>query len=125
MVTDGEIALPNDDVVQRLAHAREEMGLEVHGLLVGRDDGGSPAMQVVNMISNLRSTYCQRISWLGCVSDRIPLANLESLVFLTRHTLLCFPLCRPSARTCTSSSPRASSAAATPTTDPAVLSRVS
>lgn len=62
MVTDGEIAPPNDGLVQRLAHAREEMGLEVHGLLVGSDDGGSPAMQVVNIISNLRYTYCHRIS---------------------------------------------------------------
>lgn len=45
MVTDGEICPPDDDIMQRLAHAHEEMGLEVHGLLVGRDDGGSQAIK--------------------------------------------------------------------------------
>lgn len=45
MVTDGEICPPNEDIRQRLKYAHEEMGLEVHGLLLGRDDGGSAAMQ--------------------------------------------------------------------------------
>jgi hypothetical protein len=37
MVTDGEIPQPSDDILQRLAAARQSLGLEVHGLLVGRN----------------------------------------------------------------------------------------
>lgn len=36
MVTDGEIAPPAQDVLNRLDRAKAEEGLEVHGLLVGR-----------------------------------------------------------------------------------------
>lgn len=36
MVTDGEIPQPNEDVLARLRAAHETLGLEVHGLLVGR-----------------------------------------------------------------------------------------
>ena len=35
MVTDGEIPAPSEAILQRLAAARESLGLEVHGLLVG------------------------------------------------------------------------------------------
>lgn len=35
MVTDGEIPPPNEVVAARLARAKEELGLQVHGLLVG------------------------------------------------------------------------------------------
>ena len=37
MVTDGEIPAPNADILAQLAAAREGLGLEVHGLLVGRN----------------------------------------------------------------------------------------
>jgi uncharacterized protein with von Willebrand factor type A (vWA) domain len=37
MVTDGEIPTPNEDILDRLNLATETMGLEVHGLLVGRN----------------------------------------------------------------------------------------
>ena len=37
MVTDGEIPAPSDHILQRLAAARESLGLQVHGLLVGRN----------------------------------------------------------------------------------------
>ncbi|CAL8461911.1 g1442 [Coccomyxa elongata] len=46
MVTDGEIAPPSEAVLQRLERARSELGLEVHGLLVGRSDS-SPAMETI------------------------------------------------------------------------------
>ena len=36
MVTDGEIPRPSQHVAERLKLAKESMGLEVHGLLVGR-----------------------------------------------------------------------------------------
>ena len=35
MVTDGEIPQPNEDILDELGAAHEELGLEVHGLLVG------------------------------------------------------------------------------------------
>ncbi len=38
MVTDGEIGMPNADILKRLDAAKAVLGLEVHGLLVGRDD---------------------------------------------------------------------------------------
>jgi uncharacterized protein with von Willebrand factor type A (vWA) domain len=34
MVTDGEIAPPNQELLDGLAKAHEDMGLEVHGLIV-------------------------------------------------------------------------------------------
>lgn len=37
MVTDGEIPQPNEDILHKLQVAHEEMGLNVHGLLVGRN----------------------------------------------------------------------------------------
>lgn len=37
MVTDGEIPQPNEDILRRLHAAHEDLGLEVHGLLVGRN----------------------------------------------------------------------------------------
>lgn len=37
MVTDGEIPQPNEDILEKLGAAHEELGLEVHGLLVGRN----------------------------------------------------------------------------------------
>lgn len=46
MVTDGEIARPSEEVLQRLQRAKVELGLEVHGLLVGRSDS-SPAMDAI------------------------------------------------------------------------------
>lgn len=46
MVTDGEIAPPSDAVLQRLERAKADLGLEVHGLLVGRSDS-SPAMDSI------------------------------------------------------------------------------
>lgn len=36
MVTDGEIPRPSPDVSDKLRLAKETLGLEVHGLLVGR-----------------------------------------------------------------------------------------
>ena len=36
MVTDGEIPPPDQDILQKLNTAKEELGLSVHGLLVGR-----------------------------------------------------------------------------------------
>lgn len=36
MVTDGEIPPPNEDIIQKLNLAKEELGLTVHGLLVGQ-----------------------------------------------------------------------------------------
>jgi uncharacterized protein with von Willebrand factor type A (vWA) domain len=36
MVTDGEIPHPNEDILRKLNVAKEDMGLSVHGLLVGR-----------------------------------------------------------------------------------------
>jgi uncharacterized protein with von Willebrand factor type A (vWA) domain len=46
MVTDGEIHPPNQQVLDRLTRAKQEDGLEVHGLLVGRSDT-TPAMQAI------------------------------------------------------------------------------
>ena len=43
MVTDGEIPAPNPDILAKLRGAGERQGLEVHGLLVGRDV--TPPMQ--------------------------------------------------------------------------------
>lgn len=37
MVTDGEIPSPNEDILSRLRVAQEDLGLQVHGLLVGRN----------------------------------------------------------------------------------------
>lgn len=37
MVTDGEIPQPSEAILSRLAAAKEQLGLEVHGLLVGRN----------------------------------------------------------------------------------------
>lgn len=37
MVTDGEIPPPSEHVASRLKDAKESLGLEVHGLLVGRN----------------------------------------------------------------------------------------
>jgi uncharacterized protein with von Willebrand factor type A (vWA) domain len=36
MVTDGEIPPPDEDILQKLNAAKEDLGLNVHGLLVGR-----------------------------------------------------------------------------------------
>lgn len=36
MVTDGEIPSPNEDIIGKLNLAKEELGLTVHGLLVGQ-----------------------------------------------------------------------------------------
>jgi uncharacterized protein with von Willebrand factor type A (vWA) domain len=36
MVTDGEIPPPNEDILRKLDIAKEELGLSVHGLLVGQ-----------------------------------------------------------------------------------------
>ncbi len=38
MVTDGEIPMPNEELLERLDTARAALGLQVHGLLVGRED---------------------------------------------------------------------------------------
>lgn len=38
MVTDGEVPMPADEVVDRLEHAKSEMGLRVHGILVGAEN---------------------------------------------------------------------------------------
>lgn len=55
MVTDGEIAPPSEGILKRLDFARKELGLEVHGLLVGRSDT-SPAMdQVCDHINVFKS----------------------------------------------------------------------
>eukprot|EP00208_Stichococcus_sp_RCC1054_P001044 CAMPEP_0206142050 /NCGR_PEP_ID=MMETSP1473-20131121/15266_1 /ASSEMBLY_ACC=CAM_ASM_001109 /TAXON_ID=1461547 /ORGANISM="Stichococcus sp, Strain RCC1054" /LENGTH=666 /DNA_ID=CAMNT_0053536869 /DNA_START=327 /DNA_END=2327 /DNA_ORIENTATION=- len=45
MVTDGEICMPSDYILSRLDRAREDMGLEVHGLLVGTPYGGEAVME--------------------------------------------------------------------------------
>lgn len=37
LCTDGEIPQPSEDILERLAAARQSLGLEVHGLLVGRN----------------------------------------------------------------------------------------
>ena len=44
MVTDGEIPMPKKKIRDQLETAREELGLEVHGLMVGRSDT-TPAME--------------------------------------------------------------------------------
>lgn len=44
-MTDGEIPQPSDAVLDRLAAAQQALGLEVHGLLVGRNV--TPAMQAL------------------------------------------------------------------------------
>eukprot|EP00891_Asterochloris_glomerata_P001609 jgi/Astpho2/1609/e_gw1.00028.9.1_t len=44
MVTDGEIPMPSKDICDKLKTAKEELGLEVHGLMVGRSDT-TPAME--------------------------------------------------------------------------------
>ena len=44
MVTDGEIPHPNASLQERLKAARDDMGLEIHGLLVGNSE--SKAMEV-------------------------------------------------------------------------------
>lgn len=36
MVTDGEIPHPSEEILSQLGAARDSLGLEVHGLLVGR-----------------------------------------------------------------------------------------
>ena len=46
MVTDGEIAPPGEQVLNRLDRFKRDEGLEVHGLLVGRADS-SPAMEAI------------------------------------------------------------------------------
>ena len=43
MVTDGEIPAPSPEILSALRTAHEELGLEVHGLLVGRNV--TPPMQ--------------------------------------------------------------------------------
>lgn len=43
MVTDGEIPQPSEEILSRLAAAHDTLGLEVHGLLVGRNV--TPPMQ--------------------------------------------------------------------------------
>ncbi len=40
IVTDGEIPFPGLDVMEKLKQAETELGLEVHGLLVGRQVSG-------------------------------------------------------------------------------------
>lgn len=37
MVTDGEIPMPDAQILSRLQNAKDELGLEVHGLLVGKN----------------------------------------------------------------------------------------
>lgn len=44
-VTDGEIPQPSEAVLARLAAAQQTLGLEVHGLLVGRNV--TPAMETL------------------------------------------------------------------------------
>ena len=44
MVTDGEIPMPSKTIRDQLETAKEELGLEVHGLMVGRSDT-TPAME--------------------------------------------------------------------------------
>ena len=44
MVTDGEIPRPSETVKRDLHRAVDELGLEVHGLLVGQQDS-TPAME--------------------------------------------------------------------------------
>lgn len=43
MVTDGEIPMPKDQLLDQLGDAKEDLGLELHGLLVGRHE--SKALQ--------------------------------------------------------------------------------
>ena len=45
MVTDGEIPAPDEGILSKLQHARENLGLEVHGLIVG--DSDSKEMQTL------------------------------------------------------------------------------
>ncbi|GMH32818.1 hypothetical protein BSKO_00652 [Bryopsis sp. KO-2023] len=45
IVTDGEMALPTEELMDRLQKAMTDLGLEVHGLLVGNSD--SPAMEAI------------------------------------------------------------------------------
>lgn len=45
MVTDGEIPQPSEAILSRLAAAQQSLGLEVHGLLVGRNV--TPAMEAL------------------------------------------------------------------------------
>lgn len=44
-VTDGEIPQPSEAILSRLAAAQQSLGLEVHGLLVGRNV--TPAMEAL------------------------------------------------------------------------------
>ena len=45
MVTDGEIPQPDEGILGRLRAAQDSLGLEVHGLLVGR--AVTPPMQAL------------------------------------------------------------------------------
>ena len=47
LVTDGEIRPPDVDVVAKLDTAKEEMGLKVHGLLVGEPGAGADVMDAL------------------------------------------------------------------------------
>ncbi len=47
LVTDGEIRPPDEDVLRNLDAAKEEMGLKVHGLLVGEPGAGKDVVEAL------------------------------------------------------------------------------
>lgn len=47
MVTDGEISPPDKKILDRIAVAERDMGLEVHGLLVASDVSGEALVCIV------------------------------------------------------------------------------
>jgi uncharacterized protein with von Willebrand factor type A (vWA) domain len=55
MVTDGEVAPPSEEVLQRLYRARADLGLEVHGLLVGNRDTNPVMEQICNHLHVFQS----------------------------------------------------------------------
>ena len=61
MVTDGEIPPPNPEVSSRLARAKEELGLQVHGLLVGGRGSNNSNSANDEPISEGMAAICSRV----------------------------------------------------------------
>ena len=68
MVTDGEIPPPNEDIIQKLNLAKEELGLTVHGLLVGQRV--TEPMEAICRDPSGKETISVFRSW-GVVDDSI------------------------------------------------------
>ena len=62
MVTDGEIQKPKEETLNQLQKAKKDLGLEVHGLLVGKMDG--------NEVMNELCTHLHLFKSWDAVSSR-------------------------------------------------------